>query len=262
MDPPQKSPQSQARSAGRAPRQYSARGDGSTGPGRRFNGEPGVIHFAYRGPSNNLGELARHSGDGMARREASRFLVRVLRSRYRDHRVELSQFKRHIRRGASVCDVGAHKGSFLFWLARWCSPGRAIAFEPQPDLASELERVCAKFSLDNVVIERKAAHSTSGSKQFFIPDGRKAGASLLKPDMTFQAMDVEAIALDEYFKPTEDVAAIKIDVEGSELDVLLGARLTGACRYSSSSAIVISFPWAACTTRFHFSRTSDTPPAS
>jgi hypothetical protein len=60
----------------------------------------------------------------------------------------------------------------------------------------------------------------------FFPDGRKAGASLLKPDMTSQAMDVEAIALDEYFKPTEAVAAIKIDVEGSELDVLLGAQRT------------------------------------
>ena len=162
----------------------------------------------------------------MARREASRFLVRVLRSRYRDHRVELSELRRHIRRGASVCDMGANKGSFLFWLARWSSPGRAVAFEPQPDLAGQLGRLCAKFSLDNVVIEQRAAYSSSSAQRFFGPDGHQPGASLLKPDEAFKAMDVQTITLDEYFKPTEDVAAIKIDVEGAELDVLLGARRT------------------------------------
>jgi len=159
----------------------------------------------------------------MAKREASRFLVRVIRSRYRDHKIELSELRQHIRRGDVVCDIGANKGSFLYWLARWAAPGRVIAFEPQPDLADGLTRLCATFAMKNVVVERRAVYSSSSTKTLFVPDGHQPGASLLKPAETSTAIEVQTICLDDYLSDSDNVSAIKIDVEGAELDVLLGA---------------------------------------
>jgi FkbM family methyltransferase len=162
----------------------------------------------------------------MAKREASRFLVRVLRSRFRDHRTELSELRRHIRPGDVVCDVGANKGSFLYWLARWANPGRAIAFEPQPDLAEGLSRLCSKFSLKNVTVERSAVYSSTAQREFFIPEGHQPAASLLKPVGASKTISTPTISLDDYFSDRERVSAIKIDVEGAELDVLQGAKRT------------------------------------
>lgn len=162
----------------------------------------------------------------MLDREAARFLVRVLRSRWRDHRLELAALRRHVRRGAVVCDVGANKGSFLFWLAQWSAPGRVIAFEPQPDLAAMLARLCDRFALANVTIERAAVCAQSGTSAFFVPDGHAPCASLLPPAGPATPLSVATVTLDDYLGDAADVAAIKIDVEGAELDVLRGARDT------------------------------------
>ncbi|WP_316170330.1 FkbM family methyltransferase [Bradyrhizobium sp. SZCCHNRI1058] len=162
----------------------------------------------------------------MAKHEASRFLVRILRSRFRDHKTELSELQRHIRRGDIVCDIGANKGSFLYWLARWSAPGRVIAFEPQPDLAERLARLCSRFSLDNVVVEPRAVYSRSSRKTLFVPEGHQPGASLLRPAETSKAIQVQTTSLDDYLPDTANVSAIKIDVEGAELDVLRGAERT------------------------------------
>ncbi|MGJ5180424.1 FkbM family methyltransferase [Bradyrhizobium oligotrophicum] len=162
----------------------------------------------------------------MAKHEGARFLVRVLRSRFRDHRTELSELQRTIRRGDIVCDIGANKGSFLYWLARWSAPGRVIAFEPQPDLAEGLARLCRRFSLDNVVVEPRAVYSCTSRKTLFVPDGHQPGASLLQPAERSRTIAVQTVALDDYLPATGHVSAIKIDVEGAELDVLRGARRT------------------------------------
>jgi len=165
-------------------------------------------------------------GVRLAKHEASRFLVRIVRSRLRDHKTELSELRRHIRPGDIVCDIGANKGSFLYWLARWSAPGRTIAFEPQPDLAEALSRLCTRFSLHNVVVEPRAVYSSSGKKTLFVPDGHQPGASLLQPAETSKAIEVQTISLDDYLGDTGNVAAIKIDVEGAELDVLRGTERT------------------------------------
>ncbi len=134
--------------------------------------------------------------------------------------------QRHIRRGDIVCDIGANKGSFLYWLARWSAPGRVVAFEPQPDLAERLARLCSRFSLDNVVVEPRAVYSCSSRKTLFVPEGHQPGASLLRPAETSKAIQVQTTSLDDYLPDTANVSAIKIDVEGAELDVLRGAERT------------------------------------
>ena len=160
--------------------------------------------------------------------EISRFYIRALKARFRDHRSEFDAIRRHIRAGDIVCDVGANKGSFTYWLSRWCGEeGRLIAFEPQQGLAQRLAAVCAGIGLRNVRVEAKAVHSSSGYGELYIPRGHQPGASLNRSPCSsgeFDAVPVPMIALDEYFKENERISLLKVDVEGAELEVFRGAR--------------------------------------
>lgn len=152
------------------------------------------------------------------------FVVRALRARLRDQRIELVAIRRHVNPGDVVCDVGANKGSYLFWLARWCNRGQVIAFEPQPDLAEALIRLCASIGMKCVKIEQAAVCATSGSQDFFIPLRHQPGASLIRPEEEHARIRVPTVSLDDYFAKRVPPSMIKIDVEGAELEVLRGAE--------------------------------------
>jgi len=170
-------------------------------------------------------DLADHQVASFA--EISRFYVRALKGRFRDHRPEFDAIRRHIRPGDVVCDVGANKGSFTYWLSRWCGEdGRLIAFEPQAGLAHRLAAVCADIGLRNVRVEAKAVHSSSGFGELYVPHGHQPGASLNRSPCSseFDAVPVPVVSLDEYFKENERISLLKVDVEGAELEVFRGAR--------------------------------------
>lgn len=159
--------------------------------------------------------------------EIARFLVRGLKARFRDQRCEFDIIRRHVRPGDIVCDIGANKGSFVFWLSRWCRGGRVIAFEPQPHFAARLAAVCRALRLDNVTVEAKAVYSRSGAQELFVPSGHSPGASLTQKAAeatSFTTLLVPVVALDDYFAEGDKVALLKIDVEGAELGVLQGAE--------------------------------------
>src|SRR5215213_603329 len=107
--------------------------------------------------------------------EMARFLIRGLKARFRDQRCEFAVIRRHVGPGDIVCDIGANKGSFVWWLSRWCRGGRVIAFEPQPQFAGMLAAVCRALKLDNVTIEAKAVFFRSGAMDLFVPVGHSPG---------------------------------------------------------------------------------------
>src|SRR5260221_1030056 len=159
--------------------------------------------------------------------DVSRFLVRGLKARFRDQICEFEIIRLHVRPGDIVCDIGANKGSFIYWLSRWCRGGRVVAFEPQPKFAQRLLAVCRALSLGNVTVEAKAACSHSGGQDLFIPKGHSPGASLTQRAVgaeCFTTLSVPVVALDDYFDESDEVTLLKIDVEGAELGVLKGAE--------------------------------------
>lgn len=126
-----------------------------------------------------------------------------------------------------VCDVGANKGSFLYWLSKWTYGGRVVAFEPQPDLSEYLVRMCSGLGLKNVTIESQAAFSETGQRDLFIPHGHAPGASLRPEGLSYaelRAITVRTVALDDYFSDRDSVSVLKIDVEGAENSVFEGAE--------------------------------------
>ena len=156
-----------------------------------------------------------------------RFRIRGLKALLRDQRTELIAIRHHLRPGDIACDVGANKGSFIYWLSWWVRDGRVVAFEPQLELARGLANICRVIGLGNVTVEAKAAYSHSGNQDLFVPAGHQPGASLMHKEMEAEnvtTLSVPVVALDDYFDENDRVTLLKIDVEGAELAVLSGAE--------------------------------------
>jgi FkbM family methyltransferase len=149
---------------------------------------------------------------------AARLRWRALRARYRDQATELRAIRASIGKPDLVCDIGANKGSYLYWLSRWA--GRVVAFEPQADLASYLR---ASFkNAPNVSVEAKGVYSKTTVLDLHIPAEGAAGASVVQTGPG-RIVKVPVVALDDYFSPSDRISLMKIDVEGAELDVFRGA---------------------------------------
>jgi FkbM family methyltransferase len=158
-----------------------------------------------------------------------RFLHRGLRARLLDHRAEIAALVGAIRPGDVAVDVGANKGSFLPSLSHAVGPGMVVAFEPQLALADYLRRSCRAARLRNVVVEALGVSERGGSLTLHVPAGvGSAGASFEESILAISPcrdVVVPATSLDEYFRGgLARIAAIKVDVEGHELAVLLGAE--------------------------------------
>lgn len=161
------------------------------------------------------------------RRDSGHFLIRGVKARFRDQRIEFRLIRRHLRSTDIVCDIGANKGSFVFWLSRWCRNGTVVAFEPQPWFAASLAQVCRHLALDNVRIEPKAVFSHSGTADLFVPKAHLQSASLLgkvKETGNIETISVPTIRLDDYFRDGQRISLLKVDVEGAELEVFKGAE--------------------------------------
>lgn len=159
--------------------------------------------------------------------ESIRFRVRALKARFRDQKAEFDFIRRHLRPSDITCDIGANKGSFIYWLSRWVPDGRVVAFEAQPDLASHLSGICRVLGLGNVKVEAKAVYSHSGDQDLFLPKGHQPGASLHHRAIqgeSFTTLSVPTIALDDYFDVNDKITLLKVDVEGAEFEVFKGAE--------------------------------------
>ena len=162
-----------------------------------------------------------------------RFWFRALRARWRDQRAEIRSLVGAIAPGEAAVDVGANKGSFLPWLSRSVGgDGRVFAFEPQPELATYLARVCRAAGLTNIEVEAAGVSDRAGTRVLRIPGvaGPSPGASLessVASRSPGRDVTVPVVVLDERLRDERRrIAAIKIDVEGHELSVLRGASGT------------------------------------
>ena len=130
--------------------------------------------------------------------------------------------------GDGAVDVGAHKGGYLYWLQRQVGPrGRALAFEPQVDLADYLRRAMAAIGARHVVVEPMALSDRVGTAVLHQRRGRPSCGATLEPRAPqgeVVGQPVPLTTLDQYVRDHPmRVRALKCDVEGHELAVLRGA---------------------------------------
>lgn len=131
--------------------------------------------------------------------------------------------------GATVYDVGANIGFFSVLAGLLTGPhGRVIGFEPVPDVAQLARAAVARNGMArHVEIRTQAVSATAGREQLHVV-GEASWSHLAgrgrHPD-TVATIDVDVVTLDTLLDdvgaPPPDV--VKLDVEGSEVDVLRGA---------------------------------------
>jgi FkbM family methyltransferase len=142
-----------------------------------------------------------------------------------------------VQAGDLAFDIGANIGIYSVLLSRLCGPtGRVWAFEAVPDTCWRLRETLALNRCDNVTAVQAAVCEKSGTVQMNLfepqfaewntlgaPSMRAPNGTLVSPS---QSVDVRSLTLDE-FCDTECINRInflKVDVEGFELSVFMGAR--------------------------------------
>jgi FkbM family methyltransferase len=154
------------------------------------------------------------------------FYRRLMAQEARAGEPELALLGKLIPRGGTAIDIGANRGIFAFALAQ--SADRVVAFEPNPDYAA----FAGWMLRGRAEVHALALSNAAGRDTFFVPvadDGMvlHLAGSLKRTHTQFRTMqsyDVDIRTLDDF--EFRDVRFIKADVEGSEREVLDGARAT------------------------------------
>jgi len=125
-------------------------------------------------------------------------------------------------RGGTVVDVGANIGLVSLKLAEAVGPsGHVVAFEPSEWARDRLIRNLALNDAANVIVEQAAAGATTEEAMtLLVPNGYR-----LDGRNTAREATVKLWALDDYLAGRK-IDLLKIDTDGWERDVLMGAVVT------------------------------------
>jgi len=129
-----------------------------------------------------------------------------------------------------VFDVGAHVGFYAVLAAHANPAAKIFAFEPHPRAFERLVKNVARNRFDNVRCLRNACGAADGMAQFHsidvdsVPSRSTLDAAMMRPEWGLCSWPVEVRALDHLAsgEGLVRVDLLKIDVEGTEPDVLRG----------------------------------------
>jgi FkbM family methyltransferase len=151
-------------------------------------------------------------------------------------RGELDVVSRFAAPGMTAIDVGANIGAFAALLARRVGPGGEVhAFEPFPPARARLLRTLGLNGLSNVVVNDDAVADEAGKE--YLSDygsGFDSWSTLAPRDIDLPGghlvatgrTEVAITTLDHYCEANgiERIDILKVDVEGAEQRVLIGAE--------------------------------------
>ena len=136
------------------------------------------------------------------------------------------EFLKLLTASATVLDIGAYFGYYsLLASAATRGAARVIAFEPYTPSFRMLQRNIQLNDFPRLAAVNLAVSARTGAAHFRVPPDSNKGSGGLTRDSDSGVM-VETVALDEFVtkRGIGRVDVIKIDAEGSEIDVILGAQ--------------------------------------
>jgi FkbM family methyltransferase len=134
-----------------------------------------------------------------------------------------------VKPGMAVIDIGAHTGYYTLIFAKCVGAGgRVFSFEPLPGNFALLQKNVELNHLQNVRLHNQAVFSrTQGITITVSDDQPNPGGGSMYGERGVKQYDVDAVSLDDFCeKSALQPDILKMDVEGAEYDVLIGARKT------------------------------------
>lgn len=147
---------------------------------------------------------------------------------------EFAYLHQTLSRDAIFIDIGANEGFYTVFAARRVGPrGLVIAVEPSPREYARLESNVAINGLSNVRLVRRALGARRGRAVLHVADAEHNGQNTLGDFghagvTAVDHLEIELIDLDSLVveQGLARVDAIKMDVEGAELEVIKGGLQT------------------------------------
>ena len=151
--------------------------------------------------------------------------LEMLLGRYEKETTDL--FKKIVRPGMTVVDIGAHIGYFTRLFSQLVGPtGRVITFDADKTNFNLLSQNIKKLRHNNVVLVNKAVSDRDGTIEFYNVYNKTGSHSIIVPKALFEKTVVSSVTLDAFLQESNivNVDVIKIDIEGGEYYAFLGMK--------------------------------------
>jgi FkbM family methyltransferase len=180
--------------------------------------------------------MSRNLALRLARRLAAVRSRRAPASPYEVERAEWAFYIRYLREGMVVFDAGANVGELTLLFSHFIGlRGQVHAFEASGATFQRLTTICELAGCKNVALNHLALADSEGLVHLHVYDDDHAGWNTLAERPLYKwGIDAQPIRTDEVPATTVDIYCekngiaqldlLKIDVEGAEYQVLLGAR--------------------------------------
>lgn len=138
--------------------------------------------------------------------------------------LETEVFKQNIKNGDTVIDLGANLGYYSLIAARIVGEkGKVYAFEPDEENFQILEKNIKANNYKNIIPVKMAVSDKIGNIKLYLSPGNKGDHRIYDQNAGRNTVTIKSTTLDNYFK-NQKVDLIKIDIQGSEMDAIKGAK--------------------------------------
>jgi len=134
-------------------------------------------------------------------------------------RIETEIFKKIVRKGDVVIDIGANIGYYTLIAAKLVGDsGIVITFEPEPYNFHLLKKNVEVNGYKNVILEQRAVSNKNANLKLFLSEDNIGDHRIYQPSESRKSIEIESIRLDDYIKNAgiDKVNIIKMDIQGAE----------------------------------------------